>query len=124
MNLKNMINTMLVATIMTACSSTVIPIRTQQDANYSSLTPNFNEANLWGKWLTNMPRETTSSVTLNKNYSLTTNTNRVGTYAIKKDSIIMYYPDATARGRLLEQTDARLYILWGDADAVKYYRQE
>jgi hypothetical protein len=124
MNLKNMLNTMLVATIMTACSSTVIPIRTQQDANYSSLTQNFNEANLWGKWLTNMPRETTSSITLNKDYSLTTNTNRVGTYTIKKDSIIMYYPDATARGRLLEQTDARLYILWGGADAVKYYRQE
>lgn len=71
-----------------------------------------------------MPAETTSFITFRKDNTVTTDTNRNGTYTIKKDSIIITYSDATARGRLLEQTESRIFILWGNADAVKFYRPE
>ncbi len=124
MTTKNLLKFILAVFIFSACSSRVIPIKTLQDANYSGMTQEFNVPNLYGKWLTNMPAETTSFIVFKNDNTVITNTNREGKYTIKKDSITIMYDDATARGRLLEQTDSRLYILWGGGDPVKYYRPE
>lgn len=124
MTLKNILCVLFSASIFVACSKRVIPISTTQDPNVAGMTQNFDETKLLGKWLTNMPAETTSFITFRKDNTVTTDTNRDGTYIIKKDSIIITYSDATARGRLLEQTDSRIFILWGNADAVKFYRPE
>lgn len=124
MKLRTIITALLAASFIYACSTTVMPISTQQDADYKTMSQVFNEENLYGKWLTNMPVETTSFITFRKDNTVTTDTNRNGTYIIKQDSIIITYSDATARGRLLEQTDSRIFILWGNADAVKFYKPE
>lgn len=124
MILKKIHFVLFAAFIFTACSKRVIPINTTQDTNYAGMTQNFNKEKLLGKWLTNMPAETTSFIEFRADNSVTTDKNRKGTYILKNDSIIINYTDATARGRLLEQTDSRIFILWGNADAVKFYRPE
>lgn len=124
MKTNKIIKLVFATLIFSACSSRVIPIKTLQDANYTGMTQEFNVTKLFGKWLTNMPAETSSFIVFQTDNTVITNTNRKGEYIIKKDSIIINYDDTTARGRLLEQTDSRLYILWGGGDPVKYYRPE
>ena len=84
MKTKNIVKLFLAALIFSACSSRVIPIKTLQDANYTGMTQEFNVANLYGKWLTNMPAETNSFIVFNNDNTVTTHTNRMGKYIIKK----------------------------------------
>lgn len=120
MKFKNILPILLITLVLTACSTYVVPIKTLQNTDYDSLSQDFNESLLHGKWYINTIWKSTDFMQFNTDYTVTTHTNLSGTYQIKKDSIFITYPDAVAKGRLLEQTPDILYILWGTADAVKY----
>lgn len=122
--MKNILLIVTIPLIIGACSSTVIPIKTLQKVDYKSRTQDFNETDLLGKWLTNYENNTTDFILFKKDKTFSNETNRNGTYEIKKDSIILNYPDTVAKGRLLEQTTDIMYILWGNVDVVTYHRPQ
>jgi len=71
-----------------------------------------------------MPSESRSYIRFNEDGTFNQDDNQSGSYEIKSNSIIKRSPTYIAKGRLLEQNNEVIHILWGNVEAIKYYRAD
>ncbi|PRP67429.1 hypothetical protein [Nonlabens agnitus] len=112
--------TIAISTLVASCASSFI----SKTKDYQSMTDQFDNNELLGKWLTNSRRETYSYINFKSDGHFSTADTSNGRYTINKDSIWLYYPNTQPKGRLLKQTKDTLLILWGDKEAISYVRPE
>ncbi|WP_194851890.1 hypothetical protein [Nonlabens antarcticus] len=118
--MKNLFLLIAFCCILSSCASK----KEISTIDYSKISQDFDKEKLLGKWLTNMPSESGSYIMFNDDNTFNTDDNKQGTFKIEKDSIFKRFPVFVAKGRLLEQKDKMINILWGNSEAIKYYRAD
>ncbi|AGC77228.1 hypothetical protein LX97_01535 [Nonlabens dokdonensis] len=75
-----------------------------------------------GKWLTNGKKNKKEYSIFREDFQVENNKNQVFPYQLKKDSIFVYKNSKRYFGRLIKLNEKEVFILWGDQEAITYYR--
>jgi hypothetical protein len=75
-----------------------------------------------GKWLTNSRTNKNHYRIFRKDFNVEYSDKTILSYELKKDSIFIYGMNRTFIGRLIHLDKQEVYILWGNQEAITYYR--
>ena len=116
--MKNQIIILLLCTALFSCSSK----KTNAKEEIVFTGQEFDMELLKGKWLTNGKRNKNQYSIFHENFTVEYADKRVFPFKLKKDSIFINGSQGTFFGRLIELNREKVFIKWGNQEAITYYR--